>query len=463
MMTEIQPWLSDPKRNFASGVLLFNKYATKALKKSYADYFNNLDASKVKAFDAPFNMLINKLTAINTYIQNNPEAFKDILAAITSPQIIISNQVKEIVALKKETDVLNNRLEEHKTKANQVEQLKTDLTRKIEKINSLSDNKSSIQTELDKIKKAPIDGSETPEAIQLKINNISQSIQDLSQDKDGLSTQVETLNISEEDKSADIAQLHSQIKELDIKIQSLNSEKKELEEKLTQVEAQNKELSTKVNNLTEQIESLDSDIEELTGEKDDLESDLEELNDTLDQKDSDIEDLETELEQKSTEIEQLKTDLESKGLKVITDEDLPADFKKKRTRIKEIVPLMAKIHAELSDTTLTDDQRKAKALELCQLDDERRALWDSIDEYLSGKDSLLAEDKTIEYSQDPVIRGMQMANRIKRMKENIKRNEEAVQKHIKNKKPNLELRAQNLVEGYRLELEQLESMLNDKK
>lgn len=462
MMTEIQPWLSNPKRDFASGVLLFNKYATKALKKSYADYFNGLDAANVKAFDAPFNILINKLTAINTYMISNPEAFKDILAAITSPQIIISNQVKEIVALKKEADVLTIQLEEHKTKAAQVEQLKADLTGKIEKINSLTNNKNVLQTELDNLADRG-KAKENPEIVQEGINNTEQLIQDLSLEKDNLSTQVETLKASEDHKPEDVTTLQNQISELDNKIKGLNNDKKVLKTKLTQLETENEELSNKVTNLTNQIKSLDSEIGELTNEKDNLESDLEELNETLDQKDSDIEDLEEELEQKSTEIEQLKTDLESKGLKVVTDEDLPADLKKKRTRIKEIVPLMAKIHAELSDLTLTDDQRKSKALELCELDDERRALWDSIDEYLSGKDSLLAEDKTVEYSQDPVIRGMQIANRIKRVKENIKRNEEAVQKHIKNKKPNLELRAQNLVEGYRLELEQLESMLNDKK
>lgn len=462
MMTEIQPWLSNPKRDFASGVLLFNKYATKALKNSYANYFNGLDASKVKAHEAPFNMLINKLTAINTYIQSNPEVFKEILAEITSPQIIISNQVKEIVTLKKEADVLTIQLKEHKTKAAQVEQLKADLTGKIEKINSLTNNKNVLQTELDNLADRG-KAKENPEIVQEGINNTEQLIQDLSLEKDNLSTQVETLKASEDHKPEDVATLQGQISELDNKIKDLNDDKEELTKKLTQIESQNKELSAKVNSLTNQIESLDSEIVELTDEKDNLESDLEELNETLDQKDSDIEDLEEELEQKSTEIEQLKTNLESKGLKVVTDEDLPAELKKKRTRIKEIVPLMAKIHAELSDLTLTDDQRKAKALELCELDDERRALWDSIDEYLSGKDSLLAEDKTIEYSQDPVIRGMQIANRIKRVKENIKRNEEAVQKHNKNKKPNLELRAQNLVEGYRLELEQLESMLNDKK
>lgn len=462
MMTEIQPWLSNPKRDFASGVLLFNKYATKALKNSYANYFNGLDASKVKAHEAPFNMLINKLTAINTYIQSNPEVFKEILAEITSPQIIISNQVKEIVTLKKEADVLTIQLKEHKTKAAQVEQLKADLTGKIEKINSLTNNKNVLQTELDNLADRG-KAKENPEIVQEGINNTEQLIQDLSLEKDNLSTQVETLKASEDHKPEDVATLQGQISELDNKIKGLNDDKEVLKTKLTQLETENEELSTKAESLVKQLISLDFDIDLFTKDKDNLELELENLKDTLDQKDSDIEDLEEELEQKSTEIEQLKTDLEGKGLKIVTDEDLPADLKKKRTRIKEIVPLMAKIHAELSDLTLTDDQRKAKALELCELDDERRALWDSIDEYLSGKDSLLAEDKTIEYSQDPVIRGMQIANRIKRVKENIKRNEEAVQKHNKNKKPNLELRAQNLVEGYRLELEQLESMLNDKK
>lgn len=461
-MTEIQPWLSNPKRDFASGVLLFNKYATKALKNSYANYFNGLDASKVKAHEAPFNMLINKLTAINTYIQSNPEVFKEILAEITSPQIIISNQVKEIVTLKKEADVLTIQLKEHKTKAAQVEQLKADLTGKIEKINSLTNNKNVLQTELDNLADRG-KAKENPEIVQEGINNTEQLIQDLSLEKDNLSTQVETLKASEDHKPEDVATLQGQISELDNKIKGLNDDKEVLKTKLTQLETENEELSTKAESLVKQLISLDFDIDLFTKDKDNLELELENLKDTLDQKDSDIEDLEEELEQKSTEIEQLKTNLESKGLKVVTDEDLPAELKKKRTRIKEIVPLMAKIHAELSDLTLTDDQRKAKALELCELDDERRALWDSIDEYLSGKDSLLAEDKTIEYSQDPVIRGMQIANRIKRVKENIKRNEEAVQKHNKNKKPNLELRAQNLVEGYRLELEQLESMLNDKK
>ncbi|MDU1906413.1 MAG: hypothetical protein E6772_16710 [Dysgonomonas sp.] len=204
-------------------------------------------------------------------------------------------------------------------------------------------------------------------------------------------------------------------------------------------------------------------IIDLKQERDELQEQVDELTGSEDDKTAEIEQLQEELEEKDSEIDSLKAELKEKGIKVMDGKDLPKSLAPKYERVKAIVPLMAAIHGELKDTTLTDEQRKAKAEELCNLDDERRALWDDIDAYLNDYDSVLTEEKKFEYSEDPVIRGAQIANRVKRLKENIKRNQESAERHKANNKPDYERKAREKVTAMESELKELESMLDEKK
>lgn len=212
----------------------------------------------------------------------------------------------------------------------------------------------------------------------------------------------------------------------------------------------------KTHTEVKKIIALKNELEELNAKVDELEESDED-------KTSEIEGLQEALESKNGEIDELKATLKEKGIKVMDGQDLPPSIKAKYDRVKEIVPLMAAIHGELKDTTITDAQRKVKADELCKLDDERRSLWDDIDAYLSDYNSALAEEKKLEYSDDPVIRGMQMGNRLKRLKENITRTKTAIDKHIENKKPELEEKAREKLSAYEVEFDELTNLLNEAK
>ena len=77
-----------------------------------------------------------------------------------------------------------------------------------------------------------------------------------------------------------------------------------------------------------------------------------------------------------------ETDDNTPGEKKSTDLDkLPEELAPVRARIAEIVPLMAKLHAEMSQENLPDDKRMPIIQELVKLDDERRACWAKIDSY----------------------------------------------------------------------------------
>jgi chromosome segregation ATPase len=222
-----------------------------------------------------------------------------------------------------------------------------------------------------------------------------------------------------------------------------------------QVDDLKKEISEKsemINDLEKEKTELKSKIEELKTEGDDKQEEIDELTLAIEDKDGEIESLQTELEEK----------IKQSGLKVVKYDDLPKDTKKLFDRTKEIVPLIAKIHSELSNEKLTDDERKKLAAELCSLDDERRSIWDKIDAWAEGKDVMLSEPKALEYSDDPVVRGMQVGKRIERLKENIKRTENAIKVHTSTKKLNLAEKAKIRLDAYKSELEELEKAVDAK-
>lgn len=100
-----------------------------------------------------------------------------------------------------------------------------------------------------------------------------------------------------------------------------------------------------------------------------------------------------------------------------SDADMPDNIRKAYERIKEITPLYAKLHSELS-AAASDADRKALASQLCDLDDERRRLWTKIDSWSDGKEVVTDEPRP-EYSDNQLLLGMQIERSIKRVRDNI--------------------------------------------
>lgn len=98
-------------------------------------------------------------------------------------------------------------------------------------------------------------------------------------------------------------------------------------------------------------------------------------------------------------------------------QDLPSSLQPAYDRIKEITPLYAKLHSELS-AAADDTERKALAQQLCDLDDERRRLWAKIDAWNKDSKAELSEPRP-EYSDNSLLRGLQIERSIKRTRDNI--------------------------------------------
>ena len=133
----------------------------------------------------------------------------------------------------------------------------------------------------------------------------------------------------------------------------------------------------------------------------------------------------TEAEEKllalETELETLK---EKRGISIVQYDNLPEDIKKLYDRVKAITPLMASLHADISVEEIHPNTRKSLAKKLCDLDDERRLAWDAIDVWSEGK----TVEPTLEansFSDDVLVKGMQIARRMERLKENINRAKES--------------------------------------
>lgn len=199
----------------------------------------------------------------------------------------------------------------------------------------------------------------------------------------------------------------------------------------------------------EEIESLKEEIEDLNGQLDDKDSDNTELQDLLDEKEEQLEKLETEL----------KELLEKRGLQIVERKNLPKKIQALYDRNREITPLMASLHAEISNENLPEEKRAELVDELCKLDDERRTNWDKIDSWSEGKDVKIDQPEKVITDSDPIIAGMMMANRIIRLKENIKRSQESAES---GKTELIRANAAKRVETYKTELAELENMVSKK-
>lgn len=179
----------------------------------------------------------------------------------------------------------------------------------------------------------------------------------------------------------------------------------------------------------------------------------------------DIAELQEQMEQNLDEIQQLRKDvdqLSAPGVKIVTEESLTPELKKVYQRIKEIAPLYASLHADIASESTPDDDRKRLADKLCDLDDERRELWKQIDDWAEGKGVRL-DEKRPEYSDNPTVRGYEMARQMKRLRQNIANSQEAADKALADSRQTIYENAMKRLERYRAELKELEEEIQGEK
>ena len=139
---------------------------------------------------------------------------------------------------------------------------------------------------------------------------------------------------------------------------------------------------------------------------------------------------------------------------------LPSEQRQWYGRIRDIVPLMAKLHADLSSAT-SDEERKRIADDLCSLDDERRKLWDLLDSWKERTGKTLTDEPDRSYSDNGTVRGLEMARRRKRLKDNIRTTKMSIARFEKNGQTEAMQHAKERLEHYISELDTLERMIAD--
>lgn len=180
-----------------------------------------------------------------------------------------------------------------------------------------------------------------------------------------------------------------------------------------------------------------------------------------------ISDMQSQIDDLSADID----DLKKPGVKFIKESSLPGDIAKKYNRIKEIVPLIASLHGELSDMSITGDERLSIAEQLCALDDEKRSLWDAIDAWSvsSGVNTAALQDAVVEKStqaepssvspEKALEAGAAIARRILQLKQNITRSQAAL--NVANQEGNAKniKSAQARLDKYQAELTELQNQI----
>jgi uncharacterized coiled-coil protein SlyX len=172
--------------------------------------------------------------------------------------------------------------------------------------------------------------------------------------------------------------------------------------------------------------------------------------------------LEHEVRSQGDSIDELSDrveDLSKPGVKVVTEASMPPSIRKVYDRIKEIVPLYARLHADISHADISNDERQKLAKQLCDLDDERRRLWCRIDAWSEGKKVELEAERP-QYSEDPVVRGYEYARAVRRLKDNIRNSQKAAAKAKEDGRTVVYENAMRRIEGYEQELKDIEAKMS---
>ena len=225
-------------------------------------------------------------------------------------------------------------------------------------------------------------------------------------------------------------------------------EAKEVDEK-----ARTEELTKR----TAAIATHEQQIEDLTERIEDLEG-----SDNT----GDISELQEQIDEHRAELEQLRKEvdaLSNPGVKVVTEASMPTSIKKAYARIKEIAPLYASLHNDIANPDIEDEARKTLAEELCKLDDERRRLWKAIDAWSEGKGTLSLDAKRPVFSDNPVVRGIELARHVKRLKQNIVNSQRSADKAKEDGRQVVYDNAMSRIAGYEKELAEIEKEISGEK
>lgn len=215
------------------------------------------------------------------------------------------------------------------------------------------------------------------------------------------------------------------------------------------------ERKKEIDSRNESIISLQKQVDELAEQIDDLNS-----RDEDEEYSYDISELRREFDEKMIELATLRSEvdaLHTPGIKIVTEESLTPALRKSYARIKEITPLYASLHNDIANPDIPAEERQALAEELCKLDDGRRKLWKQIDAWAEGKgDSQLTEPRPA-YSDNLVVRGIEIARQIKRLKSNITNSRIAAEKAEKDGRKVVQENALARIATYETELKELEA------
>lgn len=193
-----------------------------------------------------------------------------------------------------------------------------------------------------------------------------------------------------------------------------------------------------------------------------LQDKITELEEDNDDKSGEIDQLQAKLEEAQEELQELQDQfaLLRPGAKIATYSSLPDNIRTIFDEVRQITPLYAALFTEMQNEALTAEQRKPIADQVHELWSRRAKLWDQIDAWAEGKQIQLKTEvqKTEELPADQLLKGMQIANRIERLRENIRRTEISIAQHKKNGKLNLRQKAEQRLADYKRELAELDNL-----
>lgn len=175
-----------------------------------------------------------------------------------------------------------------------------------------------------------------------------------------------------------------------------------------------------------------------------------------------FQDLLEEVELLRDENEELESIIESND-KFVAFEDLPELIQKLFSDLKELRPLMASVHGNLS-TCSDNNARKALAEELCTLDEKRKEAWKQIDQWCKDEGVEIAkfEKKAIAPEQkDPAHHILDLTKLIKNTKEAIRRAKESIFKFEEEGAANKAEKAKQRLAEKEVELKSLEKELDE--
>ena len=207
------------------------------------------------------------------------------------------------------------------------------------------------------------------------------------------------------------------------------------------------------------VEAKQTGISQLEETVNELRVRLEELESDSDNHADELVCLQEQIDEKMSELSTLRNEVEilnSPGVKIITEESLIPSIRTAYDRIKEIAPLYASLHNDVANPDIPDEERQALAENLCKLDDERRSLWKQIDTWAEGKGELKLEEQRPIFSDNGVVRGIEIARRIKRLKQNITNSKAAAERAEKEGKKTVMQNALDRIANYDAELTALE-------